>query len=144
MKVWKLMVATALTIAAPALFATAEDLGGTTEFLCSTSWTISCAADKICETGLPTEWNIPQFVIANLDRKTLSTTKAHGESRTTPIDLVRSENGLIFILGHELDRTFSVVVSESSGSMSGSITMESSTISVFGACTPLPIEEVAQ
>ncbi len=44
--------------------ATAEDLGEATGFLCSSTWAISCAADRVCETGLPTEWNIPQFVVA--------------------------------------------------------------------------------
>ena len=142
MKTLKMATMLGLMIVIPALSATAEDLGGATEFLCSSSWAISCAADQVCETGLPSEWNIPQFVIADLDGKTLSATKASGESRTTPIELVRSDGGLIFILGHELDRAFSIVVSQSTGRMSGSITMENLTVTVFGACTPLPIQEV--
>lgn len=142
MKRWTVMAALALVIVTLAPPATAEDLGEASEFLCSSTWAISCAPDQVCETGQATDWNIPQFVIADLRAKTLSTTKAGGESRTTPIEQFRSEDGLIFIQGHELGRAFSVVVSGSTGRYSASITMENLTISVFGECTPLPIEEV--
>jgi len=142
MKKWTVVGALVVAVAALASAANAEDLGETGKFLCSSSWAISCASDQICETGQATEWNIPQFVIADLGAKTLSTTEASGEARTTPIELVRSEDGLVFIQGHELGRAFSMVVSESTGSVSASITMENMTISVFGFCTPLPVEEV--
>jgi hypothetical protein len=144
MKKWFVAGACVLAIMNLPMWATAEGLGEASEFVCSSTWAISCAADKVCETGVPTEWNIPQFVVANLKAKTLSTPETSSERRTTPIDLVRIEDGLIFIQGTELGRAFSMVISASTGSVSGSITMENLTISVFGACTPLPIEEVTR
>ena len=139
MKKWLVTGACVLTIMYLPARATAEGLGEASAFLCSSTWAISCAADKVCETGLPTEWNIPQFVVADLEAKTLSTPETSSERRTTPIDLVRSEDGLIFIQGTELGRAFSMVVTEATGELSASITTKDLTIAVFGACTPLPI-----
>ena len=144
MKKWMMSASSLLAIIALAQMAPAGDLGEATEILCSPSWVISCAENHVCETGLPTEWNIPEHVIADLEKKTLSSPGAGGETRKTAIESAHPENGLIIIQGHELGRAFSLVVSESTGSLSGSITTENLTIAIFGGCTPLPIEGVGQ
>ena len=138
MKTWIVIGAMLLAILNFSPQAIADDLGEASRFLCSSAWAIACSADQVCETGLPTEWNIPQFVVADLKAKTLSTTPASGERRTTPIGSVRTEDGLIYIQGTELGRAFSIVVSGASGKLSASITTQDMTIAVFGACTPLP------
>jgi hypothetical protein len=40
--------------------------------------------------------NIPQFVVVNLEKKTLSTTKASGENRSTPIRSVQRKRARSF------------------------------------------------
>jgi len=144
MKKWIVIGVFLMVITMMPMWAAANDLGEASQFLCSSSWAISCAANHVCETGLATEWNIPEFVVADLKAKTLSTPPASGESRTTPIESVHSEDGLIFIQGHEMGRAFSMVVSGSTGNVSGSITTENLTIAVFGECTPLPITGVTK
>jgi hypothetical protein len=118
--------------------ALADDLSGATELLCSSSWASVCTADEVCESGPPWGWNIPQFVEVDLEGKMLSTTEASGENRTTPIEVLRREDGLIFIQGIENGRAFSIVVSEETGRASGAIAADDLSISFFGACTPLP------
>jgi hypothetical protein len=142
MKKWIVSSMCGLALVALPPATTAGDLGMTSEFLCAPSWAVSCSADHVCETGEATEWNIPAFVVADLTRKTLSTPGVVSDGRTTPIESVRSEDGLVFIQGHELGRAFSLVVSESTGKLSGSITTENLTIAVFGKCTRLPTEGV--
>ena len=105
--------------------------------LCSSSWATVCTADEICESGPPWGWNIPQFVEVDLEGKILSTTEASGENRTTPVEVIRREDGVIFIQGIELGRAFSVVVSEDTGRLSAVIAGQDLTISIFGACTPV-------
>jgi hypothetical protein len=144
MKKWIMSASGLLAIIAVAQVSPAGDLGEATEILCSPSWAISCADNHVCETGLPAEWNIPELVVADLAKKTLGAPGADGESRITPIETAHAENGLIFIQGHELGRAFSFVVSESTGKLSGSITTENLTIAVFGVCSTLPIQGVAQ
>jgi len=124
-----------LSGAAPAF---GDDLSEAAAVLCSSSWAMVCTSDEVCESGPPWAWNIPQFVEVDLATKMLSTTEASGEDRTTPAEVLRREEGLIFIQGMEMGRTFSIVVAEDSGSMSAAISGEDFTVSVFGACTPLP------
>ena len=84
----ELVMAGALTLATAILVAPApgDDLSEATELLCSSSWATVCTADEVCESGPPWSWNIPQFVKVDLQTKTLSTTEASGENRTTPAD----------------------------------------------------------
>jgi hypothetical protein len=122
-----------LCIAVPAL---GDDLSGESKLLCSTSTAILCMADGQCETNPPWVWNIPQFIALDLEAQTMSTTKASGESRVTPVKNLRREEGLICLQGMEQGRAFSVVISEDIGSMSAAVVREDVTITVFGACTP--------
>ena len=125
-------------LAAPAVaVAVADDLKGAAALLCSSSWAMVCTSDEQCHSGPPWAWNIPQFVEVDLEAQTLSTTEASGENRTTPAEVLRREDGLIFIQGIELGRAFSIVVAEDIGSMSAVIAGEDLSVSVFGACTPL-------
>ena len=122
----------------PSTPALADDLAGATAVLCSSSWAAVCTSDEVCESGPPWAWNIPQFLELDLETKMLSTTEASGENRTTPVEVVRREEGLIFVQGMEHGRAFSIVVSENTGSMSAVIAAEDLTVSGFGACTPMP------
>jgi len=128
------LVILALAVTGPAA---ADDLSDASALLCSSSWAMVCTSDEVCESGPPWAWNIPQFVEVDLEEKMLSTTEASGEDRTTPAEVLRREEGLIFIQGMEMGRAFSIVVAEDSGSMSAVIAGEDFTVSVFGACTPL-------
>jgi len=51
--------------------AAAHDLSKATRLLCSTSSATICHADGECESGPPWTWNIPDFVEADLDARTL-------------------------------------------------------------------------
>ena len=120
-----------------AMAAAADDLGKATRLLCSTSSATICHADGECESGPPWTWNIPDFVEADLDAKTLSTTAASPEQRQTPIEVVRRDDGLLLLQGMEQGRAFSIVIAEDVGSLSAAVTREDTVITVFGACTPL-------
>jgi hypothetical protein len=137
MKNFRTIAVMALALPILSVPAQADDLSGATKLLCSSSWATVCTADEICESGPPWGWNIPQFVEVDLEGKTLSTTEASGENRTTPVEVIRREDGVIFIQGIELGRAFSVVVSEDTGRQSAVIAGQDLTISIFGACTPL-------
>ena len=129
------LVILALAVTGPAA---ADDLSDASALLCSSSWAMVCTSDEDCESGPPWAWNIPQFVEVDLEAKILRTTEASGEDRTTPAEVLRREGNVIFIQGIELGRAFSIVVAEDTGSMSAVIAGDEFTVSVFGACTPLP------
>lgn len=118
--------------------ALADSLSGKDRLLCSAVEATVCTADGICESGPPWDWQIPQFLIVDLERKELASTEASGENRTTPILSLSRQDGHIVLQGVQAGRAFSMVLQEENGHAAIAIATDGVTISVFGACTPIP------
>jgi hypothetical protein len=131
-----LLLAASMTLASSAL--QADDLSGASDLLCTSVQATICYADGDCEIGAPWNWNVPQFIEIDLEQKTLSTTEASGENRATPIKSLEYSDGLIFLQGIENGRAFSFVIDEATGFASVAVARAGITVSVFGACTPMP------
>ena len=114
----------------------ADDLTGADRILCSAIQATICESGGECESGSPWLWNIPQFVVVDFKEETLSTTKASGENRITPIKNLQRTDGVIFLQGVEAGRAFSFVIEEETGTLSAAVARKGITVSVFGACTP--------
>ena len=95
-----------------------------------------CVNGKGCNSELPERENIPEFIEVDLKSKTLSTTRASGENRVTPIQNQSREAGYIFLQGVENGRTFSMVISENTGDLTFVIATDGETAAMFGDCTP--------
>jgi hypothetical protein len=131
-----LLLAASMTLASSAL--QADDLSGASDLLCTSVQATICYADGDCEIGAPWNWNVPQFIEIDLEQKTLSTTEASCENRATPIKSLEYSDGLIFLQGIENGRAFSFVIDEATGFASVAVARAGITVSVFGACTPMP------
>lgn len=116
--------------------APADDLTGATTFLCTAAAVHGCDAEGECTSGSAWNLNIPQFIEVDLAKKTLSTTKASGENRMTPIKNMEREDGLIILQGAENGRAFSWTITEQTGMATVSVAIEGKGVIVFGACTP--------
>lgn len=116
----------------------AEDLTGAERFLCAGLQATHCDTTGACESGMPWDWNMPQFVVIDLEAKVVSTTRAVERFRRTPIRTLERSEGEIYLQGVENARAFSFVIDEASGVASIAIAADGHTISVFGACTPIP------
>jgi hypothetical protein len=125
-----------LALAVPSVGA-ADDLTGQQEFLCTAVQVHVCNDDGECMSDQPWDLNIPQFIEVNLKDKKLSTTKASGEARSTPIKNMERADGLIALQGFEMGRAFSFLITEKTGMLVVSVAREGKTVSVFGACTPM-------
>jgi hypothetical protein len=131
---WSL-AAVAIAVAAPAM---ADDLSGSDALLCASGDATVCTVEGDCETGPAWTLNIPRFIEVDLEARTLATTEASGENRSTPIENIEREGGLVFLQGIENGRAFSFVIVEASGVVSVAVAREDVTVTVFGSCTPLP------
>ena len=130
-----LTAALGLLLMIPAL--RADNLEDTEKFLCTAVQSTICSAEGSCTTEPPWNLNIPQFIKVDLDARMLSTTEASGEHRSTPIENLRREDGLIFLQGVERARAFSFVIAEEDGMASIAVARDGLAVAVFGACTPL-------
>ena len=126
----------AMVLATASTAVRADDLTGQQRFLCTAGPTTVCFSDGECESGPAWSWDVPQFIEVDLDKKRLSSTKASGETRTTPIVNLQRDQGQIILQGYENKRAFSFLIDEKSGWMTVSVARRDVAVSVFGACTP--------
>jgi hypothetical protein len=124
--------------AAPPAVTGADDLTGQDRLLCTAVEVTRCVESGTCTSELPWNLNVPQFIEVDLKAKTFSTTKASGENRATPIRSLLREEGLLVLQGFEAGRAFSFVIHEESGMASVAVARDGLTVSIFGACTPMP------
>ncbi len=132
-----IVLISAFTLVASAAFA--DNIENTDRLLCSTSRIIVCFEDGECIDAHPWELNIPQFVVIDAKKMTLSTTKASGENRSTPIRTLQRDNGKLILQGIEQGRAFGFVIDEVSGLLTASVARDGLAVSVFGACTDADI-----
>jgi hypothetical protein len=128
-----LLMAVLPLASAPAL---ADDITTADRLVCAASTVIMCWEDGECETGSPLDLNIPQFIEIDLTQKRLSTTKASGLNRSTPIARVERSGGRIVLQGFENGRAFSYVLQEKTGTATVAVAFEGISVTAFGACTP--------
>ena len=132
-----IVLISAFTLVASDAFA--DNIENTDRILCSTSRIVVCFEDGECIDAHPWELNIPQFVVIDAKKMTLSTTKASGENRVTPIRTLKRDNGKMIIQGIEQQRAFGFVIDEASGLLTATVARDGLAVSVFGACTDADI-----
>ena len=129
----KIYIALALVLASAASIA--DDVSNSNRLLCSTSQLVVCFESGECITMQPWEIGVPQFVVIDTKKKLISTTKASGENRSTPVRTLQREDGTIFLQGVEAGRAFSFSIDEQTGLLTVAVSRDGLTVSVFGACT---------
>jgi hypothetical protein len=115
-----------------------DDLAGKDKLVCSAVEATVCTLEGSCEIGAPWNWDIPQFLEIDLRSKQISTTAASGQNRVTTAKTLERAEGLIVLQGLERGRAFSIVITEGTGRLSAAVARDQMTVTVFGACTPLP------
>jgi len=113
----------------------ADNLDGVTEMICAPAQVHICIENDTCYAVTPAELGIPDFVIIDTKKKTVSTTKSSYQNRTTPFTSVTRNEGLIYLHGIEGERSFSFVIEEETGRMTVAVAHDGMSVSVFGACT---------
>lgn len=115
-----------------------DDLTGEDDLLCAAANVIVCLDDGSCATAAPWELNVPQFINVDLDKRSLSTTKASGELRVTMVDNMQRSDGRVYLQGIDRGRAYTFVIDEETGFLTVVVARDDLTVSVFGACTPTP------
>lgn len=129
----KLMFALVGLIAGGSVFA--DDVSDSDRMLCAISEVTVCFEGIDCIEVMPFEVGVPRFIIVDAKKKLLSTTEASWENRTTPIENLEREDGLLMLQGIEMGRAFSILIHESTGELTGTVSRDAAAVSAFGACT---------
>ena len=113
----------------------AEDVTGVTRMICAAGQAQICLETGECYAAMPFELGVPDFVIIDTKKGTISTTKASGLNRSTEFAKSDRKEGLIHLQGVEGGRAFSFVIHEQTGRMTAAIARDGLSVTVFGACT---------
>ncbi len=117
----------------------ADPLTGVDRFICAASQVQICIEADTCYSASPWELDMPEFVVIDLDKNTISTTESSEEKRSTPFNKAIRDEGKIYLQGVEGGRAFSFVVDEATGYVSVAIARDGAVVSVFGSCTDADI-----
>ena len=104
--------------------------------LCVPGTVSHCIAGQPCESGPPDGVNIPEFIEVDLKRKTLAATAASEEDRSTSVQKVTRQDGMIYLQGVEYGRAFNMMISEQTGDLVFMVATSGQTATMFGDCTP--------
>jgi hypothetical protein len=119
--------------------AQAENLEGVDKMICAAAQVQICIENDTCYAATPAELDIPNFVVIDTRKKTISTTRASNQNRSTPFTSVQKIDGLFYLQGIEGGRAFSFVIDEATGHMTVAVSRDGLSVSVFGACTDADI-----
>ena len=104
-------------------------------FVCAAAQVQICIEADTCYSASPWELDVPEFVVIDLDKNTISTTESSGDERSTKFSKAAKDEGTIFLQGIEGGRAFSFVIDEATGYMSVAVARDGIVVSVFGSCT---------
>lgn len=115
--------------------AVADNVAGVNRMLCSSNHVMLCVETGECFSIQPWEIEVPQFVVIDLKKKSISTTASSELSRSTPLATVHKVDGSIYLQGFEAGRAFSIVIEEDLGTLNAAVARDGMSVTVFGACT---------
>lgn len=119
--------------------ALAENVAGVSRLICAAGQAQICLETDECFTVMPAELSVPEFVVVDMAKRTVATTRASGEARSTEFSKVDKLDGLLYFQGMEDGRAFSFVIHEATGRLTVAVSRDGLTVSVFGACTDASI-----
>ena len=115
--------------------ASADSVVGVDEIICAAGQVQICIEQDTCYATSAVDLDVPDFVLIDTKKGTISTTKASGLNRSTEFTKSERKNGLIHLQGVEGGRAFSFVIHEETGRMTAAIARDGLSVTVFGACT---------
>ena len=115
--------------------ASAENVANVERMVCASGQAKVCFETGECYSATPWELSVPDFVIIDTAKGTITTTEASEQNRSTEFSKSERSEGRLYVQGIEDGRAFSFVIHEATGRMTAAISRDGLTVTVFGACT---------
>ena len=119
--------------------AQADDVTESDRMLCSISRLMLCVEDGACFPLSALDADIPQFLVFDLKKKTITPTEASSDDRVSKVANLVRDNGRTFLQGVENNGAYSILIEDDLGRFTAAISRDGITMSAFGACTDADI-----
>jgi hypothetical protein len=117
----------------------ADSLVDVNRMICAAAQVQICIENDTCYAATPSALDVPDFVVIDTKKKTISTTKASNLNRSTTFTHVNRADDQIVLQGVEGGRAFSFIIDEGTGIMTVAVARDGITVNVFGSCTDADI-----
>lgn len=122
-------------VVAPA--ASAGSFDGSANLVCSTVDVVGCSDGATCLHGHARDFELPDFVFVDFEKKVIRATEDSGHKEVSPIKSTeRSEHQLI-LQGFENHQGWTLAIDRADGQMTLTSTGRDISFMIFGACTAL-------
>lgn len=118
------------------LTASAADFDGSKPLLVAIINIIECQPNGACEEVTPQEARLPRFLEIEFDKKQISEIGEAEEERTTEIQSITQDEGVLILQGAQNGRGWTINITEASGEAVITVSDPLSGFVLFGACTP--------
>jgi hypothetical protein len=115
----------------------ASDSDRSAPLLCAVTKVVDCGATGDCYDVMPEEVNISSFIKIDFAKKKVDEVGKGDNLRTTTFKNFEQMEGKTIIQGAEHGRAWSILVSDTEGTMSATVTDDGYVFTIFGACTAI-------
>ena len=123
---------------AAALDCMAGDFDGSKPFLCATADVSSCAPGQSCDRESTQTVNAPPFFVVDVPKKLVSEAGTTTAKRTSTIDHVEHQSGLLLLSGIDGAQGWTASVGEQNGKLSYAVIGDRMAVVAFGSCVMKP------
>jgi len=112
----------------------AADFDGSKPFLCATADVSSCVSGQKCDRESAQTVNAPPFFVVDVAKKLVSERGTGGTGRTSKIDRVEHQSGLLMLSGIDGAQGWTASVGEQNGKLSYAVIGDRMAVVAFGSC----------
>jgi hypothetical protein len=116
----------------------AADFDGSRPFLCATVDVASCAPGQGCTRESAQTVNAPPFFTVDVAKKLVSETGTGSGGRSSKIDHVEHQSGLLLLSGTDGAQRWTASVGETNGKLSYAVIGDRMSVVAFGSCLVEP------
>jgi len=117
--------------------ASAAGLDGTSNLICSAIDVVACAEGSACTMGQAKNFDLPQFVVIDVEASVVRATKHSGIEETSPVKNMEVSGKQLILQGIENGRGWGISINGETGDMAASVVGDAVSFLVHGACTPI-------
>ena len=133
-----IMASVSLAIGMAPAGASAAGFDGSANLICATNNVVACTKSSVCVQGEASTFDLPIFMYVDFKAKVVKA-RTEGDTKQveSPIRNFQKSNTQLILQGIENGHGWGISIDQAGGRMTTTVSGESSSFMIFGACTSL-------
>ena len=128
----------AIAIAMTPVGASAAGFDGSANLICAANNVVACTKSSVCVQGEASAFDLPVFMYVDFKAKVVKArTEGDAKQVESPIKNFQKSNTQLILQGIENGHGWGISVDQTGGRMTTTVSGESSSFMIFGACTAI-------